>query len=53
MYDADPTVETSLPNRGLDHGPFYTETPAEIRELRPYPGPVAEPWNTVTAFLFV
>src|SRR5438552_7211899 len=39
--------------RGPDHGPIYTETPAEIRDGQPYPGLVAEPWNTATAFLFV
>ena len=39
--------------RALDGGPIYTETPAEIRAQKPYPGPVAEPWNAATAFLFV
>jgi len=40
-------------SRALDGGPIYTETPAEIRAQKPYPGPVAEPWNAATAFLFV
>jgi hypothetical protein len=39
--------------RGIDLGPFYTETPPEVRFHEPYPGPVAEPWNAVTAFFFV
>jgi hypothetical protein len=39
--------------RAPDGGPVYTETPTEIRALKPYPGLVAEPWNAVTAFLFV
>lgn len=39
--------------RGPDSGPIYTETPAEIRDRQPYPGLIAEPWNTATAFLFV
>lgn len=34
-----------------DGGPVYRESPAPF-EARP-PGSVAEPWNTVTAFLFV
>jgi len=40
-------------NRAHDGGPVYTETPAEIRSHKPYPGMVAEPWNAATAFLFV
>jgi hypothetical protein len=43
----------SPPARGADGGPIYTETPEEIRTGQPYPGHVAEPWNTATAFLFV
>ena len=38
---------------GPDGGPIYTETPQEILNGQPYPGLVAEPWNTATAFLFV
>jgi len=41
------------PERGLDRGPLYTETPQEIRDLQPFSGSVAEPWNTVTASFFV
>jgi hypothetical protein len=50
-----PEATTSdLPaTRGKDGGPFYTETPAEIRSLEPFSGSIAEPWNAATAFLFV
>jgi len=38
------TPNPELPgDRGRDGGPVYTETPAEIRALQPYPGLVAEP----------
>lgn len=50
---ADPTNPPAPGDRSRDWGPYYTETPAEIREGKPYPGTVAEPWNTVTAFFFV
>ncbi len=50
---ADPTHTSWQTQRGADRGPLYTETPAEIRAGRPYPGTIAEPWNTATAFLFV
>jgi hypothetical protein len=49
-------VATAAPeshDRGPDQGPLYTETPAELQAGQPYPGLVAEPWNTATAFLFV
>jgi hypothetical protein len=49
----DPIADSPSATRGLDHGPFYTETPQEIRELKPYPGAVAEPWNAVTASFFI
>src|SRR3954452_14006467 len=39
--------------RGPDHGPLYTETPAELKAGRPFSGTIAEPWNAATAFLFV
>ncbi|HEX3148532.1 MAG TPA: hypothetical protein VHR66_10640 [Gemmataceae bacterium] len=42
-----------VPQRAADRGPFYTETPPELKSGLPYPGPVAEPWNAATAFLFV
>ncbi len=41
------------PERGLDRGPLYTETPQEIRDHLAFTGSVAEPWNTVTASFFV
>src|SRR5688500_11776601 len=50
---ADDQNEVPSAQRGLDQGPFYTETPVQIREMQPYSGGIAEPWNTVTAFLFV
>ncbi|WP_020471794.1 hypothetical protein [Zavarzinella formosa] len=53
MSDADSPAGQAEPVVGLDHGPFYIETPDEIRRLEPYPGWVAEPWNTVTGFFFV
>jgi hypothetical protein len=42
---ADP-VHQRLP----DGGPGYVETPPDLAN---YPGPVAEPWNTASAALFV
>jgi hypothetical protein len=49
----DPNRQSSPPDRGLDGGPIYVETPAEIRAHQEFPGTVAEPWNAATAFLFV
>jgi hypothetical protein len=49
----DATSPEQPANRALDGGPIYTETPAQVRAHKPYPGLVAEPWNTATAFLFV
>ena len=48
-----PNPETVAPVIGVDHGPFYVETPEEVRRLEPFTGWVAEPWNTVTGFFFV
>lgn len=45
--------DETAPIRGIDSGPFYVETPIEIQQLQPFPGWVAEPWNTVTASFFV
>ena len=47
------TTSDTPANRGKDGGPLYTETPAEIRAHEPFSGPIAEPWNAATAFLFV
>ena len=41
------------PIQGPNHGPIYTESPAELKAGLPFAGGVAEPWNTATAFLFV
>jgi hypothetical protein len=49
----DSTSTNSPPDRGPDHGPLYTETPAELKNGLDYPGMVAEPWNAATAFFFV
>jgi hypothetical protein len=49
---ADASEPVTPRDRGIDQGPLYTETPEAIREGLPYSG-VAEPWNAVTAFLFV
>jgi len=49
----DPAEVAVKPERGVDRGPLYTETPQEIREQLPFTGSVAEPWNTVTASFFV
>lgn len=51
MPEANATPDS--PERGPDHGPLYTETPAELKAGLPYSGTVAEPWNAATAFLFV
>ena len=50
-----PDATSTFPHaeRGPDGGPVYTETPAEIQAGQQFAGHVAEPWNTVTAFLFV
>ena len=53
MTDPAPAVEAAEPSRGLDFGPFYVETPDEVRRLEPYPGWIAEPWNAATGVLFV
>lgn len=42
-----------MPERGLDRGPLYTETPVDVRAGQSFTGLVAEPWNAGTAFLFV
>lgn len=49
----EPATNLIVPVRGPDHGPLYTETPAEVKAGQPFTGTVAEPWNTATAFLFV
>jgi hypothetical protein len=49
----DPATNPIVPVRGPDHGPLYTETPAEVKAGQPFTGIVAEPWNAATAFLFV
>src|SRR3954471_21330001 len=51
MAEANDPLTTT--GRGPDHGPLYTETPAELKAGAPYPGTIAEPWNAATAFLFV
>lgn len=48
-----PAPDEIAPDRAPDRGPLYTETPPEVGLHQPFPGPVAEPWNTATAFLFV
>lgn len=53
MTDPDQAILPEPIVRGLDFGPLYTETPVEIRQLQPYDGWIAEPWNACTAFLFV
>jgi hypothetical protein len=49
----DAIATSDPPERGPDHGPLYTETPAELKFGQPFSGGVAEPWNAATAFLFV
>jgi hypothetical protein len=50
---AQATIPLALPERAPDHGPLYTETPAELKAGQPFNGVIAEPWNAATAFLFV
>jgi hypothetical protein len=45
--------EPTTLERGPDHGPLYTESPAELKAGKPFTGTLAEPWNAATAFLFV